>query len=60
MHGKCQKIEAAGILSGDRPWKFCGSKAVSLTYISLGTDGQRIFGSSEPTDQTDEIATKYL
>ena len=27
-----QKIEAAGILCGDRPWKFCDSKADSLTY----------------------------
>ena len=52
---KCQKIEAAGILCGDRSWKFCDIKAVSLTYLSLGTDGCRIFGSHEPTIQIDQI-----
>ena len=57
---KCQKIEAAGILGGGRPWKFCDSKAVPLTYLSLGTQGQRFFGSREPTVLIDQIATKGL
>ena len=55
---KCQKIEAAGILCGDRPWKFCDSKAVSLTYISLGMESRRIFCSHEPTIQIDQIFRK--
>ena len=57
---KCQKIEAAGILGGGRPWKFCDSKAVPLTYLSLGTQGQRFFGSREPTVLIDQVSTKSL
>ena len=45
---RCQKIELAGILCGDRPWKFCDKKAVSLTYLSLGIEGLQIFGSQKP------------
>ena len=41
----CQKIELAEILCGDTPWKFSDNKAVSLTYLSLGMAGSRIFGS---------------
>ena len=51
-------IEVTGILCGDRPWKFCDTKAVSLTYLSLGMEGRRIFGSQEPTTQIDQISTK--
>ena len=54
----CQKIEVAGILCGDRPWKFCDNKAVSLTYLSLGMEGPRICSSQEPTIQIDQISTK--
>ena len=57
---KCQKIEAAGILCGDRPWKLCDTTAVSLTYLSLGTEGRRICGSQELTTQIDPISTKDL
>ena len=32
---KCQKIQAAIILCGDKPWKICDTKDVSLTYLSL-------------------------
>ena len=28
---KCQKIDEAGILCGNRPWKLCDTKTVSLT-----------------------------
>ena len=55
---KGQKIEAAGKLCDDRPWKLCDTKAVYLTYLSLGTEGRRIFGSQEPTIQFDQISTK--
>ena len=57
---KCQKVEAARMLRGDRPWKHCGNKAVSLTYLSFGLEGRRIFGSQEPTIQIDQISTKDL
>ena len=57
---RCQKIEQAGILCGDKPWKFCDNKAVSLTYLSLGMEGSQIFGSPEPTIQIDRISTKDL
>ena len=56
----CQKIERAGILCGDKPWKFCDNKAVSLTYLSLGMEGRRIFGYQESTIQIDPISTKNL
>ena len=44
---KCQSLEAAGILCGYRPWKFCDAKAVSPTYVSLDTEGSWIFGSQD-------------
>ena len=57
---RCQKIELAGILCGDKLWKFCDNKAVSLTYLSLGMEGRRIFGSQEPNIQIDRVTTKDL
>ena len=55
-----REIEAAGILCGDRFMSFCDSAAVSLTYLSPGTESRRIFGSQEPTVQIVQITTKYL
>ena len=46
---RCQKIELVGILCGNKPRKYCDSKAVSLTYLSLGMEGEIIFSSQEPT-----------
>ena len=40
---RCQKAELVGIVCGEKPWKYCDSKAVSLTYLSLGVEGRRIF-----------------
>ena len=57
---RCQKIELAGILCGDKPWKFGNNKAVSSTYLSLGMEGRRIFGSQEPNIQIDCVTTKDL
>ena len=57
---KCQKIEAAGLFCGDSPWKICDNKTVSFTYLSLGTDGRRLFSFQEPTKQIDQISTKDL
>ena len=49
-----------GILYGEKPWKYCDSKAVSLTYLSLGVEGRRIFGSQEPSIQIDRVTMKVL
>ena len=57
---RCQKKELVGILCGEKPWKYCDSKAVSLTYLSLGMEGRRIFGSQEPSIQIDRVTTKVL
>ena len=57
---KRQKIELAGIFFGDKPWKFCDNKAVSLTYLNLAMEGRQIFGSQETTIQIDRISTKDL
>ena len=56
----CQKIELVGILCGEKPWKYCDSKAVSSTYLSKGMEGRRIFGSQEPNIQIDRVTTKAL
>ena len=57
---RCQKAELVGILCGEKPWKYCDSKAVSLTYLSLGVEGRRIFGSQEPSIQIDRVTMKVL
>ena len=57
---RCQKMELAGIMCGDKPWKYCDNKAVSLTYLSLGMAGRRLFGSQEPNIQIDRVTTKDL
>ena len=56
----CQRIIAVGILCGDKPWKLCERKASSLMYLSLGTEGRRIFNSKNSTVVLDEISTKNL
>ena len=33
----CMRIEAIGVLCGEKPWKICDRKASSLMYLSLGT-----------------------
>ena len=57
---RCQKIELVGILCGEKPWKYCDNKALSLTYLSLGMEGRRILGSQEPDIQIDRVTTKDL
>ena len=54
----CQRIIAVGILCGDKPWKLCDRKASSLMYLSLGTEGRRLFSSKNPTVVLDEISTR--
>ena len=57
---RCQKIELVGILCGEKPWKYCNNRAVSLTYLSLGMEGRRIFGSQELNIQIDRVTIKDL
>ena len=54
----CQRIEAVGILCGDKPWKLCDRKEASLMYLSLGTERRRVFNSKNSTVNLDEISTK--
>ena len=57
---RCQKIQFVGILCVEKSWNYCDNKAVSLTYLSLGMEGRRIFGSQEPNIQIDRVTTKDL
>ena len=43
----CLRIEALGLLCGDKLWKICDRKASSLTYLSFGTEGRRVFNSKK-------------
>ena len=56
----CMRIEAIGVLCGDKPWKICDRKASSLMYLSLGTEGRRVFNSKNSTTNLDEISTRNL
>ena len=56
----CQRLEAVGILCGDKPWQLCDRKASSLMYLSLGTEGRRVFNSKNLTVNLDKISTKNL
>ena len=39
---------------------FGNTATVSLTYLSLGVEGRRIFGSQEPSIQIDRVTMKVL
>ena len=56
----CQRVVAVGILCGDKPWQLCDRKASSLMYLSLGTEGRRVFNSKNSTVNLDEISTRNL
>ena len=47
-------------MCGEKLWKYCDNKAVSLTYLRLWIEGRRIFGSQEPNIQIDRVTTKDL
>ena len=55
-----QRIVAVGILCVDKPWKLCDRKASSLMYLSLGTEGWRVFNSKNSTVNLDDISTRDL
>ena len=56
----CQRVAVVGILCGDKPWQLCDRKASSLMYLSLGTEGRRVFNSKNSTVNLDEISTRNL
>ena len=41
-------IDEIGILCGDKPWGICEQKSISMLYLSIGTEGGRIFKSKHP------------
>ena len=56
----CQRIVAVGILCGDKPRKLCDRKTSSLTCLSLGKEGRRVFNSKNSTVNLNEISTRNL
>ena len=56
----CQRVVAVGILCGDKRWQLCDQKASSLMYLSLGTEGRRVFNSKSSTVNIDKISTSNL
>ena len=57
---RCKKVEEIGILCGDKPWGICEQKAKSLLYLSIGTEGRRIFKSKYPHFQIEKQPFKDL
>ena len=56
----CKKIDEIGIMCGDKPWGICEQKAISLLYLSIGTEGRRIFKSKQPHFQIEKQPFKEL
>ena len=57
---RCKKVDEIGILCGDKPWGICEQKAISLSYLSIGTEGQRIFRSKHPHFQVEKQPFREL
>ena len=57
---RCKKIDEIGILCGDKPWGICEQKTISLLYLSIGTEGRRIFRSKHPHFQIEKQPFKEL
>ena len=53
-------MDEVGILFGDKPWGICEQKSVSLLYLSIGTEGRRIFRSKNPHFQIEKEPFKEL
>ena len=51
---RCKEMDEVGILCGDKPWGICEQKSVSLLYLSIGTEGRRIFKSKNPHFQIEK------
>ena len=57
---RCKKFEEIGILCGDKPWGICEQTTISLLYLSIGTEGRRIFKSKYPHFQIEKQLFKDL
>ena len=57
---RCKKINEIGILRGDKAWRICEKKSISLLYLSIGTEWQRIFKSKHPHFQIEKQTFKEL
>ena len=57
---RCKKVDEIGILFGDKPWGICEQKTISLLYLSIGTEGRRIFRSKHPHFQIEKQPFKEL
>ena len=57
---RCKKIDEVGILCGDKHWGICKQKSVSLLYLSIRTEGRRIFKSKRPHFQIEKEPFKEL
>ena len=57
---RCKKADEIGILCGDKPWTLCEQKTISLLYLSIGTEGRRIFKSKYPHFQVEKQPLKDL
>ena len=57
---RCKKVDEIGILCGDKPWGLCEQKAISLLYLSIGTEGRQIFKSKHPHFQIEKQPFKEL
>ena len=57
---RCKKIDEIGILCGDKPCGICEQKTISLLYLSIETEEQRIFKSKHPHFQIEKQPFKEL
>ena len=57
---RCKKVDEIGILCGEKTWGICEQKAISLLYLSIGTEGRRIFKSKHPHFQIEKQPFKKL
>ena len=57
---KSQKITDAVVLCGERPWPLCDQKCVSLLYLSIETEGNRLLTQNFPHDNAYNLSTLKL
>ena len=56
----CQRQRAIGVMCGDKPWNQADRKAVSIFYLSLGTEGRIIKCSRNSHFRMDTLFTVEL
>ena len=55
-----KKVNEIGILCRDKPWGICDQKSALLLYLTIGTEGRRIFKSKHPHFQIEKEPFKEL